>query len=197
MEVPNARGTSAASSSQLRALGTGPRRGRRRSRRRGCRGGSRRIALASPRRPRSCAWWAARQVPLVRAAAFADSVSASVSHFGPGRVRPDCLRPADSRLPGQTPAQDARCLTVGKPVMSSPHSAISTCAVRTATPGIVHSSSTIFRCGASIASTFSSSVTTAASSVSPALTRVRLRSDAGELDPGAPSPIAGSRGCAR
>ena len=91
--------------------------------------------------------------PLVRAAAFAASVSASVSHLGPGRVRPERRRPADSSCPGQIPAQDAKCADgresgscQGRTRRSAPaRSAV-------ATPGIVHNSSTICACGASIAS---------------------------------------------
>jgi hypothetical protein len=42
--------------------------------------------------------------------------------------------PADWSLPGQRPAQDARCPAVGKMLMSSPISATMTSAVRRATP---------------------------------------------------------------
>ncbi len=49
---------------------------------------------------------------------------------GPGRVRPDRLRPADSWWPGHAPAQDAKCPTVGKTDISRPHSAIRTSAAR-------------------------------------------------------------------
>jgi hypothetical protein len=41
---------------------------------------------------------------------------------------------------------EARCPAVGKRLMSSPHSAISICAVRSATPAIAHSTSTISWC---------------------------------------------------
>ena len=62
---------------------------------------------------------------------------------GPGRVRPDRRRPADWWWPGHAPAQDAKCPTVGNTLMSSPHSAIRTCAAWAWTPGIVHSSSIV------------------------------------------------------
>ena len=48
---------------------------------------------------------------------------------------------------GTIPAQDAKCPAVGNRLMSRPHSAISTWAVRCATPGIVHSSSTVWAKG--------------------------------------------------
>jgi hypothetical protein len=50
--------------------------------------------------------------------------------------------PADRSLPGQRPAQEARWPAVGKTLMSMPISAISTLAVRAATPVIVLASST-------------------------------------------------------
>ena len=52
-------------------------------------------------------------------------------------VRPDRLRPPEVLLPGQIPAQLARCAGVRNTVMSAPHSAISMTAVRAETPGMV------------------------------------------------------------
>src|SRR5919106_6485189 len=98
-------------------------------------------ALECPRRPRSRWYWAARYEFLVRAAAFADSVSVARSHLEPLRVLPEWRLPADWSLPGHTPAQEARCLGVGNASMSTPISAISTSAVRRLTPGIVISRS--------------------------------------------------------
>ena len=64
------------------------------------------------------------------------------SHLLPLRVRPERRLPADWSLPGQRPAQDARCPAVGKTHMSVPISAIITSAVRVATPVIVLASVT-------------------------------------------------------
>src|SRR5829696_6593074 len=74
----------------------------------------------------------------VRAAACAASVSAVRNATEPCRVRPDRLRPPEVLLPGQIPAQLARWAGVRNTVMSAPHSASSMIAVRTETPGIVH-----------------------------------------------------------
>jgi hypothetical protein len=50
--------------------------------------------------------------------------------------------PAEVLVPGQLPAQEAKWPTLGKIDMSMPHSAISTCPMRSPTPGIVQISST-------------------------------------------------------
>jgi len=55
----------------------------------------------------------------------------------PGLVRVDLIRPADSLLRGQVPAQDARCPAVGNRDMSAPVSATITSAVRGPIPGMV------------------------------------------------------------
>jgi hypothetical protein len=47
------------------------------------------------------------RVPLVRAAACADSTNAVRSHLEPLRVFPEKRLPADSLLPGHMPAQEA------------------------------------------------------------------------------------------
>jgi hypothetical protein len=70
-------------------------------------------------------------------AAFADSANVARSHLEPFRVLSERRLPADSSLPGHTPAQEARCFVVGNALMSTPISAISTSAVRCLTPGIV------------------------------------------------------------
>ena len=54
----------------------------------------------------------------------------------PGRVWLDFTRPADSLLPGVVPAHEARCLAVGKRLMSTPVSATTTSAVLAPIPGI-------------------------------------------------------------
>src|SRR5215204_736887 len=64
------------------------------------------------------------------------------SHLQPLRVRPERRLPADWSLPGQRPAQEARCRAVGKTRMSVPISATMTSAVRAATPVIVAASAT-------------------------------------------------------
>jgi hypothetical protein len=69
------------------------------------------------------------------------------------RVLADLRLPADSRCPGHRPAQLARCLAVGKALMSPPVSAMITSAVRRCTPGIVHNSSTAAAKGAICSST--------------------------------------------
>jgi hypothetical protein len=56
----------------------------------------------------------------------------------PFRVRVLPCLPADSLLPGHSPAQDARCPAVGNRDMSTPISEMITWAVRSPTPGIVH-----------------------------------------------------------
>jgi hypothetical protein len=74
-------------------------------------------------------------------AAIEASASVALSHLEPLRVLPERNLPPDSLLPGQTPAQEARCLGVGNALMSTPISAISTSAVRCWTSGIVMSRS--------------------------------------------------------
>src|SRR3954453_9471714 len=64
------------------------------------------------------------------------------SHLEPLRVRPERRLPADWSLPGQRPAQLARCPAVGNTLMSVPISATMTSAVRWATPVIVLASCT-------------------------------------------------------
>jgi hypothetical protein len=81
-------------------------------------------------------------VSRLRVLAWAASVSAIESQREPLRVRPERRLPADSSLPGQSPAQDAKCPAVGNTDMSAPTSAITTSAVRRCTPGTVQSSST-------------------------------------------------------
>ena len=97
-----------------------------------------------PRRRLCCArcwrmsrrYRAARAQPDRRVAARAASVRAARSQRFPRRVFPDLCFPALSLLPGQRPAQLARCPALGKTVMSTPISAISTSATRGPTPGI-------------------------------------------------------------
>src|SRR3954452_24793942 len=100
------------------------------------------VALLGPRRARRRAYWAAREVFLLRLALLAHSTSVWLSHLEPLRVLPVRRLPADSSLPGHMPAQEARCLAVGKTLMSPPVSAMITSAARRPTPGIVHKSST-------------------------------------------------------
>ncbi len=54
----------------------------------------------------------------------------------PGLLLVDLTRPADSLLPGQVPAQDAKCPAVGNRLKSAPVSAMITSATRTLIPGI-------------------------------------------------------------
>jgi hypothetical protein len=89
---------------------------------------------------------------LLREAAFADSVSVVRSHFESWRGLPERCLPADSRLPGHCPAQEARWALVGKTFMSTPISAISTWAAMRPMPGIVSSSSRSLEKGASACS---------------------------------------------
>src|SRR3954451_11091958 len=103
------------------------------------------IALVSPPRPkrRRKRWYCApRYVVRARVAAQAASTIAVRSAVSPLRARPVGRLPADSWLPGHSPAQDARCAAVGKRLMSAPASARNTQAVRGPRPGIVHSRST-------------------------------------------------------
>src|SRR3954468_22418068 len=69
-----------------------------------------------------------------------------------GRVLVDLIRPADSLLPGQVPAHDARCSAVGKRVMSAPVSAMITSATPMLIPGMVTSRSRTVRKGSSATS---------------------------------------------
>ena len=48
------------------------------------------------------------------------------------RVRVDLTRPADSLLPGQVPAHEAKCPAVGKRVMSAPVSATTLATIKAA-----------------------------------------------------------------
>src|SRR5438034_7921210 len=61
---------------------------------------------------------------------MAASLSASLSHFEPLRVRPERRLPADWSLPGHCPAQEARWRSLGKTDMSTPISARMFSAVR-------------------------------------------------------------------
>lgn len=81
--------------------------------------------------------------PLVRMAAPAASVRAIRSHLQPFRVAPRLRWPALALFPGHGPAQLAKCLAVGKRVMSTPISATRTSAVRCATSGIALSRATV------------------------------------------------------
>ena len=99
---------------------------------------------------------AARKEPLVlggevdvagRVAAIAASVRAVSSHLEPWRVLPERRLPAERSLPGHWPAQEARCRSEGKRLMSVPISASTGLAVRRCMPGIVQSSSTACREG--------------------------------------------------
>src|ERR671912_2374230 len=73
--------------------------------------------------------------PRGRMCGFGERGSSAIE---PCLVRPDRLRPPEVLLPGQIPAQLARCAGVRNTVMSAPHSASNMIAVRTETPGIVH-----------------------------------------------------------
>src|SRR5215218_7025513 len=64
-------------------------------------------------------------------------MSATRSHREPLRVVPARCLPADSLLPGQIPAQLAKCPAEGNWPMSVPISARMTSAVRWLTPGMV------------------------------------------------------------
>src|SRR6266545_5278329 len=81
------------------------------------------IAFFLPRRPAKRLYWLARYVSLVQLAACAASRSAARSHTSPLPVLPLLRLPALSLLPGQMPAQDARCAADGKWVRSVPISA--------------------------------------------------------------------------
>src|SRR3954453_6653155 len=97
------------------------------------------MALVSPRLPkrRRKRWYCApRKVLRVRVAAQAASTIAVRNAVLPLRARPEGRLPADSWLPGHSPAQEARCAAVGKRVMSGPASARITHAVRGPSPGI-------------------------------------------------------------
>src|SRR6266498_3239925 len=59
----------------------------------------------------------------------------------PLRRRPERRLPADSLLPGASPAQAARCLAVGNRAMSTPISETTTLATRSPIPGMVINSS--------------------------------------------------------
>src|SRR6266851_2310147 len=91
------------------------------------------MALTGPRREAMRRYFADRQVPLLRAAGIAAMPRAPLRQGLPGRVWADLTRPADSLLPGQVPAQDARCPAVGNRVMSAPVSAM----IMPATPVLI------------------------------------------------------------
>src|SRR5215208_6457636 len=82
----------------------------------------------------------ARRYPPVRVAASADSTSALRSHGLPLPVEPLLRFPADSLLPGESFAQEARWRLDGNTLMSTPISATITSALRRPTPGIESSS---------------------------------------------------------
>jgi len=81
-------------------------------------------------------------VPFVRVAAQEASTKAVRSALLPLVVWPLLRLPADSLLPGHTPAQLATCLAEGKRPISTPISAMIVWAVRSPTPGILSRSST-------------------------------------------------------
>ena len=68
---------------------------------------------------------------------MAASLSASLSHFDPLRVRPERRFPAEWSLPGHWPAQEARWPAVGNTDVSTPISARMFCAVRVSIPSTV------------------------------------------------------------
>ena len=74
--------------------------------------------------------------------AQATSLRTAFSQTFPPVVFPPRRLPALCLLPGQTPAQEARCLADGKRCMSVPTSATKTDAAISPTPGIVCSSVT-------------------------------------------------------
>src|SRR4051812_33825458 len=81
------------------------------------------MALVSPQLPkrRRKRWYCAPKYVLrVRVAAQAASTIAVRSAVSPLRARPEGRLPADSWLPGHSPAQDARCAALGKQDMSGP-----------------------------------------------------------------------------
>src|SRR6266498_2152400 len=77
----------------------------------------------------------------VREAARAASMRIEQRWVLPLRRRPERRLPADSLLPGASPAQAARCLAVGNRDMSTPISEITTLATRSPIPGMVINSS--------------------------------------------------------
>src|SRR6185503_4716294 len=84
--------------------------------------------------------------PLAPAAGHQSSVPCGqvgvLATGGGDRGLPDECLPADSLLPGHTPAHEARCPALGKRAMSLPISARITCAVCSLTPGTLANSST-------------------------------------------------------
>src|ERR1700680_4793324 len=76
-------------------------------------------------------------VSFERAAAQDAWINALVSQGLAGFVRPERRLPADSLLPGHTPAHEARCAAVGNADMSTPISAMRTSAVVLPTPVMV------------------------------------------------------------
>src|SRR6266849_6704404 len=83
---------------------------------------------------------------------MAASLSASLSHFEPLRVRPERRLPADWSLPWHCPAQEARWRSLGKTDMSTPISARMFWAVRVSIPSSERRSSTAGRKGCSCSS---------------------------------------------
>ena len=74
-------------------------------------------------------------MPWLRAADIAAIPRAPFRQGLPGRVWVDLTRPADSLLPGQVPAHDARWPALGNLVMSAPVSAMITSATPVEIPG--------------------------------------------------------------
>src|SRR3954470_21541701 len=153
------------------------------------------MALASPRLPkrRRKRWYCApRWVLRVRVAAQAASTSAVRSAASPLRARPERRLPADSWLPGHSPAQDARCAAVEKRLMSVPISATITHAVRRPIPGMLPSRSIAAEKGAASVSTWVSRPSMAAVRWSMWSSRVRSSSAWCSLNP--PSSASRSSG---
>jgi hypothetical protein len=91
------------------------------------------VAVAARLPPRRAAMrrnWALRYVSLPRTADRAAIPRVALSHLLPGRVCPGLALPPVLLLPGQTPAQDARCLAVVNRLMLTPISAMMTSAAR-------------------------------------------------------------------
>src|SRR5664280_1176911 len=93
-------------------------------------------AFLPPRRGARRLYLTARKVSWVAAIDSAAVPRAALRYGLPGRVVVDLTRPADSLLPGHTPAQEARCFGLGNTVMSAPVSATTTSAVCCPTPGM-------------------------------------------------------------
>ena len=78
------------------------------------------MAYLWPRLPFMRLYFSARYMPLVLAAACAASVSAVRSHRERLRVFPEKCLPADSLLPGQSPAHEAKRCSDPKRSISAP-----------------------------------------------------------------------------